>query len=228
MKIAVCLSGQPRYLDDGFNQIYDKIIFKYPDVDFFVHTWWSDEMANKKMELSTKLTYGRNYTWDKDTISKINHYYNPKLMLYEPQREFNIYTDVNYELCSPISPYSMFYSIRESNKLKYKWESDNRIKYDLVIRCRFDIEFIKFDIDLNNIDSKKIYTYSQNGFPNDQFAISSSENMDYYSSLYDNLELYHNEGFKGFIGERLLKYHLDKTNIQVEYDKFINSIILKK
>jgi hypothetical protein len=191
MKIAICLSGQPRYLEDGILQIYQNITSKYKDVDFFVHTWWNDEMAGKPMQLSTKLNYGRSYTWDKDTINKIKFVYNPKLMTYESQKDFNIYPDVNYELCSPISPYSMFYSIREANNLKSKWENDNNFKYDLVIRCRFDIEFKKFNLDLDVIDNNKMYIYSMgNGFPNDQFAISSSNNMDYYSNLYDNLEVY--------------------------------------
>jgi len=35
------------------------------------------------------------------------------------------------------------------------------------------------------------------------------------------------EGFKGFVGERLLKYHLEKSNIQIQYNDFINSIIIK-
>ena len=72
----------------------------------------------------------------------------------------------------------------------------------------------QFNIDLSDIDLSYIYTDTVgNGFPNDQFAFSSSDNMDYYCSLYDRIDEYYNEGFRNFVGERLLKHHLKDSRL---------------
>ena len=100
----------------------------------------------------------------------------------------------------------------------------NNFKYDIVIRSRFDIIIDKFDIDLNNINSSHIYTHSLgNGFPNDQLAVSSSETMDYYCDIFDKIDDYYNEGFKEFVGERILKHHLNEKLLLT--DKIKNDII---
>jgi hypothetical protein len=217
MRIAVCLSGQPRFLDNGYQQIFEKIISKYNDVDFFIHTWWNDELNAKGAN--------RNYTFKSDTLKLIMDYYKPRLILNEPQMYFNIYNDVDYETINPISPYSMFYSIKVSNDLKSFYEKKNNFKYDVVIRCRFDILINRFDINLSDIDLSYIYTDTVgNGFPNDQLAISSSENMDYYCSLYDSINDYYNEGFRNFVGERLLRHHLKDSKLLFT-DKIKNDII---
>jgi hypothetical protein len=218
MRIAVCLSGQPRFLDNGYQQIFEKIISKYNDVDFFIHTWWNDDELNAKGA-------NRNYTFNVDTLKIIMDYYKPRIILNEPQMNFNIYKDVDYETINPISPYSMFYSIKIANDLKSYYENKNNFKYDVVIRCRFDISIENFDINLSEIDLSYIYTDTVgNDFPNDQLAISSSENMDYYSSLYDKINDYYNEGFRNFVGERLLRHHLKDSKLLFT-DKIKNDII---
>jgi hypothetical protein len=231
MKIAVCISGQPRFLEEGYKQIYDNIISKYNDVDFFIHTWWQDDMIGEQLVKAKDDTYKlddfgklRMYNYPIDTIELIMKYYKPKIILNEPQIKFKTLDDVDYESINPVSLYSMFYSIKISNELKKFYEIKNNFKYDVVIRCRFDILIEKFEINLYNFDSSFINTHSVgNGFPNDQLAISNSENMDYYSSLFDKIEEYYNNGFRGFVGERLLRHHLnDKFLIS---EKIKNNII---
>ena len=215
MKIAICLSGQPRFLERGYQQISEKITSKY-DVDFFVHTWWDNNLS--------AIGSNRGYTYKSNSLELIMEYYKPILMLNEPQIIFNTYNDVDYEKIKPISPYSMFYSIKSSNDLKSFYEKKNNFKYDVVIRCRFDILIEIFDINLSDIDLSYIYTDAVgNGFPNDQLAISSSENMDYYSSLYDRIDTYYNEGIRNFVGERLLRHHLKDSKLLFT-DKIKNTI----
>lgn len=220
MKVAICLSGQPRFIEEGYNNIFEKITSKY-DVDFFVHTWWNNELSATGCS--------RKYTYKSNALELIMEYYNPVLMLKEPQINFNTYTDVNYETMNPVSLYSMFYSIKWANDLKSFYEKKNKFKYDAVIRCRFDILIESFninllDLDLSDINLSYIYTDTVgNGHPNDQLAISSSENMDYYCGLYDKIDDYYNEGFKNFVGERILKYHL-KNKLYIS-DKIKNNII---
>lgn len=224
MKIALCLSGQPRYLNEGYSGIYENILSKYSP-DIFVHTWWDKSMENKKMDLPSSLSYNRTYYWQNNTLDLIKSLYSPKVLFYQAQMEFKTYSNVNYELCTPKNVHSMFYSIEKSNELKMNYEIENNFVYDAVIRCRFDTQFNKFDINLLNIDLNYINCDNlSHGFPNDQFAISTSENMNKYSSVYRNLEKYQKSGWTGFIGERLLKYHLDLNNLNWKNSDLIGKI----
>lgn len=231
MKIALCFSGQPRYLDEGYLQIYKNILVKY-NVDIFVHTWWDEKMSNKQMTLNSLLSYGRKYIWKPNTLELIEKYYSPKKILHQHQIEFETYSNVNYELCTPKNVHSMFYSIEKSNQLKSDYEIENNFVYDAVIRCRFDIQFNKFEVDLLDIDLNYINCYNLSyGFPNDQFAISTSKNMNKYSSVYSNLEKYQKDGWTGFIGERLLKHHLDLNDLNWKNPDLIGKLdidIIKK
>lgn len=213
MKIALCFSGQPRYLKESYEGIYDNILNKYsPDV--FVHTWWDDSMPNQKMNLSSLISYGREYYWEENTIGLIQQYYSPKEFFYEPQIQFQKYNNVDYEMCNPFNIHSMFYSLEKSNEIKKNYEIKNKFLYDAVIRCRFDTKFIKFEIDFFDINLNYVNLYDMgNGYPNDQFAISTSENMNIYSSVYRNLDKYQKSGHTGFVGERLLKHHLEMNNL---------------
>jgi hypothetical protein len=224
MKIALCLSGQPRYLNEGYAGIYKNILSKYSP-DIFVHTWWDNSMKNKKMDLSSSLSYNRTYYWEKNTLDLIESLYSPKVLFHQKQLEFETHSNVNYEFCTPNNVHSMFYSIERSNELKKNYEIKNNFVYDAVIRCRFDTQFNKFDINLLNIDLNYINCDNlSHGFPNDQFAISTSENMNRYSSVYSNLEKYQKSGWTGFIGERLLKYHLDLNNLNWKNSDLIGKI----
>ena len=39
MKVALCLSGQPRAVEVGYQKLYNTVL-KYNDVDVFIHTWF--------------------------------------------------------------------------------------------------------------------------------------------------------------------------------------------
>ena len=133
-RVALCLSGQPRYIDQGYYFIYKHLLSKY-DIDVFIHTWWNSDYIGDDFQMTN---LKRDARWDKDTLLKISKYYNPKKIKTEDQKEFDYFRDVDYGGQHPISPYSMFYSIKESNKLKTQFEIENNFKYDIVIRCRFE------------------------------------------------------------------------------------------
>ena len=228
MKIAICISGQPRYLEEGFYFI-NKYFHNY-NVDYFIHTWWDEEYIENEFLYTNIKREGK---YDKDTINKINKYYKPKSFLFEKQKLFETSNEVNYRGLYPLSVYSMFYSIKCSNELKRKYEKENNFTYDLVIRTRFDIVINNLNLNLLDLDldyfylGGEIHRGGQINVPNDQFCISSSSNMDYYSSLYDNLEKYIKEGHNIFVGEQLLKYHLinkgdKKVHFSSKYELLTN------
>ena len=43
MKVALCLSGQPRVVDVGFHKLSQSILQHNSDVDVFIHTWFDPE-----------------------------------------------------------------------------------------------------------------------------------------------------------------------------------------
>lgn len=224
MKIALLFAGQPRYLDEAYNNIYDKILSKY-DIDCFVHTWWDESLSNKKLEFYHKLTYGRTYFYKEDTLETIMSLYSPKVMMYQKQKEFEIY-EGNYALSNPLSAYSQWYSVMKVNELKNQYMESSDTNYDLVIRCRFDCKLMKFDIDLQqylNTDflyAKVIPDDVIKPLITDQFAISSSKVMDVYCNLYNHLYEYYLNGQgnekDGWVAERLITYHLNTQNIKIK------------
>ena len=106
MKIALCFSGQPRYLKECYPAIYKNLLEKYsPDV--FVHTWWDESMPNKKMDLPSSLSYNRTYFWEENSIDIIKNFYSPKVLFHEKQIEFETYSNVSYGLSRPSHVHSM-------------------------------------------------------------------------------------------------------------------------
>ena len=69
-KIAICISGRPRYLEEGFQEINRYILSKY-DCDVFIHTWWSSDMSNQAEQFSPKISYNRSYIYPENTIDII-------------------------------------------------------------------------------------------------------------------------------------------------------------
>ena len=109
--------------------------------------------------------------------SLIKKFYNPVVFLHEPQIIFNPFNDVNYELARPSNVHSMFFSIQRFNQLKMQYERENNFSYDIVIRCRFDVDIIKFDIDLYNLSMDYVNCYAMRDSPNSDLAISSSKKI---------------------------------------------------
>ena len=74
MKVALCLSGQPRVVDIGFSKLRQSILQHNSDVDVFIHTWFDQE------NLSTNsIIPGReSHRLDPNAINKLVQYYSPK------------------------------------------------------------------------------------------------------------------------------------------------------
>lgn len=228
MKVALCLSGLVRNYSDCYNT-HKKFFIEALNADVFIHTW-SKIGSNK---LPHWYTQEYSLAKHKDSIAKqedINKKdllskYNPKLIEIEyPNIEYfynKFYQKDNEKFFNNVM---MHYGINRANNLRIKYEKQNNITYDIVIRCRFDLFFEHFSIfeekikdcisnntiylpPNENIDSpftqemKQILKKEGHKFmPNDQFAYSSSLAMNYYSSIFEvfqknyNLYVKHAEG----------------------------------
>ena len=73
MKVALCLSGQPRVVDTGFHKIKQSIL-DGNDVDVFIHTWFDSD----NLSTNSVIPGRENHTLDSLAINKLEKYYNPK------------------------------------------------------------------------------------------------------------------------------------------------------
>jgi len=140
-KIAVLVSGHIR------NNNFQKSIsfLSGLDYDVFVHTW--DNIGTKGKE--TDLNDFTNYDYIEKIIKDIP---NIKKYKIENNKEFInglVKKDIEYFNYSSPEKFikSQLYSINQSYKIFEEYRNENSIKYDMVIKIRFDNEFIDFKID---------------------------------------------------------------------------------
>ena len=62
MKVALCFSGQPRFVNECSDLIINNAIQNY-DVDIFAHLWFDDDLKKKPYK------HGGDGGWEKQRIS---------------------------------------------------------------------------------------------------------------------------------------------------------------
>lgn len=241
MRIALCISGQARSIEENFPNIKSK--FLGDNVDVFVHTWFDKKDVNKKFyEINGYDKFDKNIeqkTYLKENTEElIRHLYKPKDILIENQKAFipehlafRKKTPAGNDIDNPyknkwfIRPqymFSMFYSINKSNDLKKSYELKNNFTYDCVIRCRFDLNFLSKKINFNNLDMDFVYAmrHSHCSYSfHDTFNFSNSNNMDKISSVFYHIDNYYKKGVE-FCPEIMLGYHLVSNNLPIKIINF--------
>lgn len=218
MKIAVCISGQTRFVEKGYEYLEDNLLESYPETDIFVHTWYDPLKENENLEYNWNS--GNVQKYSSQSVLNIKELYNPRNILIESPKTFFNFQEKTIEnnYCS------QFYSIKKCNELKQTYESENNFIYDIVIRTRFDwaycnqIDFISLDLNhVYIVDANHTTNVRGNKHVNDQFAIGNSSNMNHYCSTYDNVGSYINENNKINDGlEKILYEVLIKNNISIK------------
>ena len=128
------------------------------------------------------------------------------------------------------SPYNLscwLYSLYECNNLKNIYTSKHDVKYDLVIRCRTELEFLEELTDSQLGDCKEYELgipaggdYKKIGI-NDTFAIGIPTAIDWYCDIKNHVEKYSYRYRKHTNPHSLFYCHLHFTHI---YDKYLTSI----
>jgi len=232
MRIAVMMSGLPRYIDR--NKKLMEGFYGDHEVDYFVHAWFDPEKENEDASWHSYKT-----KIDKAIPEKINKYYAPKKQLLERQRDFYVPREYHFNTGWPqpnFVAYSHFYSLKRVNELRKQYERENNIKYDMVVKHRFDVYIaceIKWEeYDLNSVylpDNCNVWTelYDDVQF-NDMFAFSKPENMDVYCSPFDRIDELYTNNFLRFSCENFLTYVLLEKDINVVPLRFNRSFILRE
>jgi len=204
MKIALCISGYLRTFKECYSNILENVIYDN-DYDVFIHTynkWGHSQSFQSDIDVNKDI--------DLDYIKNLK---NLKGLVVDK------YDDVKYLFENKIKlPHhdshrvlSMLYKIYQCNELKKKYEIENNFKYDLVVRTRGDFDAWN---GASSDDNSLRY--------NDQFAIGTSEMMDYYSNMYNEVEniMKNNTKSDCETPEGIVFNHLKNINIEKKYFNF--------
>ena len=142
MKYALCISGQPRFFEECGSRLMDYINSNSLDCDIFAHAWSTQDKY-----------HGSSWTVDhkpyKDLRERLISMYSPKKIFIEEQKDrwFKTQT-MHIKKNTGAEPYitaSMFYSIHQAAQLRRQYSQETGIKYDAVIRARYDYYIVEGD-----------------------------------------------------------------------------------
>lgn len=225
MKIALCLSGQPRCVKQGY-EFVKRNILDGNDVAVFCHVWEAPEVIDIEIYKPEAFMIEKSLTNDLSKYTRVP----------PPQP--------NWKVKDPArSTYNQLYGIQKANELKKVHEETNNMKFDWVIRSRFDFA-INTKIPFAELDNTKLYIPNcrmtpNRDFGNDQFAFSSSENMDKYSATFDFIDYHYDKGTQmmcedlmsaswkhfGLVGENLVYCDVDHPFPPGQYNGTWHSLI---
>ena len=143
MRIAVCLSGQPRVIE--YTAAYIKKFFSGEhEYDFFCQSW--DYNSYKRKAIDPKP--GEQPVWWDDDRPVDHEWLKNQLTSFQPKK-YVIQSLQPNRPCNRFQWDSMFYAAMTANNLKKQYEVENNFRYDFVIKTRYDIIFrdqqFKFD-----------------------------------------------------------------------------------
>lgn len=218
MKSAILISGQPRNVQECYENIYSNIISPN-DSDVFIHTWIDENMFGKQyvanwVKKEAILVQKDDPNKDKycdiasniipsnieDIIIKL---YSPKKYLFEKPKLFEYNSVLDRKRAVYLEPQdclSFFYSMYAANIQRQIYEYQNKIQYDIIMRIRFDTIFnqpINFKLleDLSYIyvppeyNDPQLSTHDPHQIGlSDRWSIGNNYNMTRYTQIYPNIE----------------------------------------
>lgn len=231
MRIAICLSGQPRTVKITYPNIL-KFFSEHYQYDYFCHAWDYDVHKYKKIDGTPGVYWGGSESVNRAELENILLMFNPKAYKIQGKNELpNRHNHWN----------SLFYSAMYANHLKKQYEIENDFRYDLVIKTRYDLIYdpsMQFKINHPLESEYEIYIL-HNGrmFPeyirinfSDVMYYGSSRAMDCVSEIYKyinyNIE---REDNREQIGPGcLLTEYTNKNNLRGNIVRTFNETIYRK
>ena len=238
MKIALCLSGQPRVVEVGFQKLNETIL-QHNDVDVFIHTWFDPENLSSQSVIPGR----EGHHLSPNALNVLQELYKPKMMMVEkpktwgrtfeyPQKTFEKAHTWALEVPTGLddakgylnnTTHCMWYSLMMSNILKERYSSDAGVQYDWVIRNRIDYgPHLHLTFEDEPEEDTVYYQHNPDhpdGMLGDWFAMGSNSSMNVYSSVFSSLYplvKQSNEDVGYWCNELLLKYHLMNNHIKPE------------
>ena len=214
----------------SFEMVKTAIIEPNGIEDVFLHAWHDESKVGQPYNSAQPAQNGRVGFIKPGTAEYLTDAYKPKQALIEPQRDFEHLKSLisapsaNQELLG-----SNFYSSYMANQMRKIYEAQNGVKYDVVIKTRYDIYYehhIKVADYLSQIEEGKLvvrkrYQDDQDNFKNpnlpmnDVFAIGNGKAMDIFCGVYPEMTDL-NKVINPPFGENYLGQHVRvKNNIQL-------------
>jgi len=192
VKIAMTISGQPRRLEAGFYELNKHFLSKY-DIDVYMHSW--------KDEYYYKYYYGElvhKYKADMSAYDKALELYQPKKHLFEKGIKFDSYG------IEDVGRFDSHFGMTLSIKRAWDLLESSGIKYDYIIRARFDLLYSHYNVvnhpyltDITQLDPNKVHSFKKIHDPegkqniNDQFAIGGYKVMEVFHNFFPHLINYY-------------------------------------
>ena len=183
------LTGLARKVQEGYNGYWKHIIDNY-DVDLYLHTWYgkpdgitNHEDSDDVLKVYSKL--GPNYLYIQNPFPFTEYREgidNPNNDKSRPLMDFDVYGNFR---CFP-----MFYTWEST----YKHIINSDIKYDCIIRSRYDIAGPPIDLsklDLNKINTSNFH-WRGSQTHDDNICISNQENSNkLFSNIFTDIVNHH-------------------------------------
>ena len=233
MKIAVCFSGQLRFVKEYSQYILPNLIQLYENVDVYAHLWYSEEMVGKQFHHEFQDKYKEN----PEEFIKI---YSPKKYIFEKEyiHKYPISSNCVENDLKCLKPeeiqysiyryFSQWYSVKKSYEL-----IENPSEYDFIIRLRTDV-CIQKPILLEFLDNTKLYIQSGRGAGRDRrfgdwFMLGGYEVMnDFCKKTYEYVfELYKNGIIHIHIFIELLSLKYNFSFIEYDFSTPFNNSFYK-
>ena len=242
MRVALCLSGTARWFTNTAQSLREHILDKWrPDV--FIHTYYPIFEGYFVVKGKADRAWPYSRTWDtREGFEKdLRDTYNPvDIVIQDFEKEVAPTLDTkqyerdkaNYgrsKVAGDIVPtLSQWYKIREVSSMKQTHENSGEFRYDVVIRGRFDLWFMRFDVNLEQVQQGIVYEAFKDGWGNganmgdgtiyggymDNFSWGNSDVMDYWMDSYSHFkEMY--EVHVPFNSEGFLRNHIDRRGYPV-------------
>lgn len=153
MKIALCFSGQPRFVN-YINNLSFYNLTKTHEVVTYAHFWWDESYCGDSFHGNQK--YPKNYT----PIVDFKKVMNPKKIIWEKYPDLDL---SSFKLVSLVDGYENKEKIKyDLYRQKCQWISVKKSMdlidedFDLVIRMRTDLEFLE-RVPLDECTEDKLY-----------------------------------------------------------------------
>lgn len=225
MKIAILISGQPRF-NREFNDLLDNLN-STDQLDFFFYLWNSDPSDIHWIPP----------TWPKD-YNSIRAKIESNLPANSNIADLRVLPQIDYKVTktynltpwsNPVNIWYTYYGIKQVNLMREEYEQTFG-KYDLVIKARpdtgidsaIDFNFIKqyLDENPNTVIMPNDRRYGMAGSAvNDLLGIGLPETMSTYCRAVDSFDQYNDQGCP-YHGETLLAWHLKASGIEAPETNF--------
>lgn len=197
VKVALLISGQPRFVrGPAYKTIKENILDKY-NCDVFCHFWWNPEGGTY---ITAPWSTLGNMPIPQNANEDIIELYSPKKIKWDPPLNPKYIKRIYQRTCHPLSNYnlpSMYLSMKESYILMEEYIKETNVKYDCVIRLRYDAILTSFP-NLNKLDEKFLYVPDYSNFHNkigNNGLIMNYDISKIIMTIYDKMdEIYDSKG----------------------------------